>query len=424
MIQKIKNKIKGKENLVSNIFSLFILQGANFILPLISLPYLVRVLEIDNFGLVMFAQAFIMYFIIITDYGFNMSATREISINKEDKQKISLIFSTVMMIKIGLILLSFLLLSLVVFSFEKFSSNWQIYYLTFGIVIGQSLFPIWFFQGMEKMKYITILNIIAKLIFTVSIFIFVIHKEDYLYVPILNSLGFIVAGLLSLYIVFSQFSLRLVKPNWSYSKEIFKDSSSLFVSNLSVSLYTASNTFILGLFTNNATVGIYASIEKLVLAIKNLYTPLYQALFPWLSQKSNQEIKLKIKKLILPILLFSSLVTIVLYIYAKDMLELIFNQEGITNYYMVFQIMAFISIFASLNMLFNMLYLTSVKAYKERMTIMISAGIFNISIVTLLTFKYSLYGTAIGITLTELFLLLFGIYYWKNNIKINKELND
>jgi PST family polysaccharide transporter len=71
-----------------------------------------------------------------------------------------------------------------------------------------------------------------------------------------------------------------------------------------------------------------------------------------------------------------------------------------------------------------MLYLTSVKAYKERMTIMISAGIFNISIVTLLTFKYSLYGTAIGITLTELFLLLFGIYYWKNNIKINKELND
>ena len=317
MLSKINSEHK---ILLSNFFSLTVLQGANFILPLISLPYLVRTLEIENFGLVMFAQAFIIYFIIIVDYGFNFSATREISIHREDKEKISLIFTTVMLIKMILIILSFILLTLVVFSVEKFKVNWELYYLTFGIVIGQVLFPIWFFQGIERMKYITILNIIAKLIFTISIFIVINEKEDYLFVPILNSLGYISAGFISLYIIFKDFKVKIIIPNFEYTKKTFTESSSLFISNLSVTLYTASNTFILGLFTNNTIVGIYASIEKLVLAIKNLYVPLYQALFPWLSKKSHIEIKSKIKKMILPVFIFSTLVSLILYVYAKDLL--------------------------------------------------------------------------------------------------------
>jgi len=413
MLSKIKEKIKGKEVLISNFLSLSVLQGANFILPLISLPYLVRTLEIENFGLVMFAQAFIMYFVIIVDYGFNFSATREISIHREDKKKVSLIFSTVMLIKIILIVFSFLLLSLIVFSFEKFKINWEIYYLTFGMLIGQALFPVWFFQGIEKMKYITILNIIAKLIFTIFIFIVISTKEDYLYVPILNSLGYIIAGVISLYIIFKKFDMQIVIPSFKYLKLTFLESSNLFISNISVTLYTASNTFILGLLTNNSIVGIYASIEKLVIAIKNLYVPLYQALFPWLSKQNNTNIKRKVKKMIFPIFIFSSIVTLVLYTFAQGLLEFIFNQIEVTNHYILFQIMSLISVLAALNMLLNMLYLNAIKAYRERMIIMISSGIFNIIVVTLLTYHYSLYGTAIGITLTELLLLLFGIYFYR-----------
>ncbi len=415
MLAKLKNKFKSKDHkrLLSNFLSLSVLQGANFILPLISLPYLVRTLGTEAFGLVMFAQAVIMYFIILTDYGFNLSATREISIHRDNEVKITEIFSTVMFIKFILLFLSFVLLSIIIFSFEKFRTDWYIYYLTFGMVIGQVLFPVWFFQGIEKMKYITILNIIAKLIFTVAIFIFIHETQDYFYVPILNSLGFIVAGLISLWIVFHDFKMRLVMPNYENMKNMFLESSSLFVSNLSVTLYTASNTLILGLFTDNNTVGIYASIEKLVLAIKNLYVPLYQALFPWLSKKEKKDIAPIIKKMIPYITLVGIFFTVLLVVYAKEILTLVYNRPEIVEYAVVFQILALISIFASLNMLFNMLYLTSVKAYKERMTIMLRSGIFNIITVTVLTYYFSIYGTAIAIASTELLLLLFGIYYFK-----------
>lgn len=414
-------KFKSEDNkrLLSNFLSLSVLQGANFILPLISLPYLVRTLGTEAFGLVMFAQAVIMYFIILTDYGFNLSATREISIHRDNEEKMAEIFSTVMFIKFILLLVSFVLLSIVIFSFEKFRTDWYIYYLTFGMVIGQVLFPVWFFQGVEKMKYITILNIIAKLIFTIAIFIFIHKTQDYFYVPILNSLGFIIAGLISLWIVFHDFKIRLITPNYQSVRNMFFESSNLFVSNLSVTLYTASNTLILGLFTDNNTVGIYASIEKLVLAIKNLYVPLYQALFPWLSKKSKKDIAPIIKKMIPYITLIGIFFTLLLSIYAKEILTLVYNQSDIIKHTVIFQIMALISIFASLNMLFNMLYLTSVKAYQERMIIMLKSGLFNIFVVVTLTYYFSLYGTAIAITLTELLLLLFGIYYFK---KVSKNV--
>jgi len=210
MIAKLKRKLTGteeKKRLASNIFSLSALQGASYFLPLLTVPYLVRVLGPDYFGLLAFATATIGFFMLITDYGFNLSATRQISIHRDDLAKVNELFSSVMMIKSALMVISFGLLSLLVFSFEKFSQHWEVCFITFGMVIGQVLFPVWLFQGMERMKYITYFNIGAKVFFTVCVFIFVQEQADYLFVPLLMALGFIVAGIWSLYLVKKQFAV-------------------------------------------------------------------------------------------------------------------------------------------------------------------------------------------------------------------------
>ena len=278
MINKIKNiaNTEDKKILLSNFFSLSILQAFTYILPLLTLPYLVRVLGVEKFGLVMFAQAFITFFNILVDYGFNLSATKEISIHRENKDKVTEIFSSVITIKVIMIFIAFMILTTVVFSIERFSLDWELYYLSFLPVVGNSMFPIWYFQGMEKMKYITIVNITSKLLFTILIFIVIQKPDDYIYIPLLNGIGAGVGGIISLWILSREFSQVFICPSIKIIKKELHRSSEFFLSRLASTVYNSMNIVILGYFTNNAIVGYYSIADKLYQAIKSLYTPIWQ----------------------------------------------------------------------------------------------------------------------------------------------------
>lgn len=121
-IKKVFEKDEYKR-VIENILSLFSLQGFNYILPLITFPYLTRVLGPDKYGLITFAMAFISYFQLVTNYGFNLSASREIALNRDNDVKVSKIFSSVMTTKTLLTVLGFLTMSIIVFSFDKFRSD-------------------------------------------------------------------------------------------------------------------------------------------------------------------------------------------------------------------------------------------------------------------------------------------------------------
>ncbi|RKX19382.1 MAG: flippase, partial [Candidatus Zixiibacteriota bacterium] len=231
LFEILKNEKYGR--LIGNFFSLSFLQGANYLLPLISLPYLVRIMGAEGYGQVMFAYSFIQYFVVLTDYGFNLSATRSVSVNRDNSTKISEIVCSVLIIKTIFLIIGFGIMCAVVFSVPQFRADWMLFLLTYGIVIGQAYFPIWFFQGMEKMKYITALNITARLIFTVFIFVLIRERSDYLYFPILYSIGFITAGLISLYIIFWQFKVKPVLPSFKIIQGYFKESTQFFLSRAS-----------------------------------------------------------------------------------------------------------------------------------------------------------------------------------------------
>lgn len=402
---------KEKKTIAKNYIALLLIQCSNFILPLITFPYLVRVLESEKYGLVMIAQSVAIFLTIIVDFGFNISATREVSNLRNNKKELSEYYWNVLLIKITLSIVSFLLLIVLVLTINKFKLDPLVYVYSFGLVFGQAIFPTWFFQGIEKMQVITFMNITAKAFFTFAIFIFILSPNDYLFVPILNGLGFIISGIIGL--IYSLKFVSFQKPNVKKVIGIAKESFSLLISNLSVSLYTSSNVLLLGFFGGDVIAGVYASIEKLVVATKSIYMPLYQAFFPNVSKKTPKEITIFIKKIIAPISILGFLISTIIFFQSKNILHFIYDDELITSYHYILQIVGLIAFFSALNMLFVTLFLPSIKAFKTRMNILAISGLIHVLLAVLLVNYFSIKGIAIAVVFTEFLILIISYFYFK-----------
>jgi len=410
-----------KKRLLENFAFLSLLQGVNYVLPLTILPYLVRTLGPEEFGLISFAQVFTQYFNILTDYGFNLSATREISIHRENKDKISEIFSSVIIIKFALLILSFVIMSVVVFSFERFKRNWLVYYLTFGTVVGQVLLPVWFFQGMEKMRYITFLNITAKLIFTVSIFAFVHRASDYLYVPLINSLSSCIVGVLSLRIVFKNFGLSFKIPKMIAIKHQLTEGWYTFISSIAISLYTISNTFILGLLTNDTIVGYYSAAEKIVRAVQGFLNPISQTIYPYISKLVKESEKKGIQfiqKVTFLIGSVSFILSVGIFISASLIVKFLLGDQY-TRSIVVLKILSFLPFIIALSNVFGIQTMLNFNHKEAFSKILISASVINILLSLIFVPFYQHIGTSFATIASELFVTIsMFIYLQKKGIRV------
>lgn len=421
---KLKNIFKSKEykRILENMISLTGLQFASYILPLITLPYLTLVLGPEKFGLTQYAISLITYFQFFTDYGFNLSATRELAICRDDNQKISQIFSSVMFIKMCLCILSFIILLLIVMFIPKFSEDSYVYILTFGMVIGYMLFPTWLFQGLEYMRYTSILNIIGKIVFTVLIFIFIHNTTDYMLVPLINSLGYILVGILGIYIALTKFNIKITIPSIRDIKYHLREGWYVFISTIAINMYTTTNTFLLGLLTNNTLVGYYSIAEKIILAVNGLLNPISQALYPFISRTVKTDDKTRSIEFIRKITKIMTLVGIVLsaglFIFAKPIILLLFGQSY-TNSVIILQIISIVPLAVSLSTVFGVETMLTFNYKKAFTSIVMIGGIIDIVLGIILITLMKEIGIAISFATTEIFITIaMFIFLQRKGIKI------
>ena len=404
-------KLKTKEKkVVENAIYLTILQWFNYLIPLLILPYLVRTIGTKMFGLVMFAQTVATIFTLITDFGFSITGTRALSILKKNRTMKGELFFGVMSIKFALIILLLFFLFALTSTSDKFSQNKLIYYYSFGVTIGMTIFPSWFFHGIQNMKVITIVNAVSRTLFAGLVFMFITKPEDFLLVPLFNSASYIITGLFGLFYALK--FLKIKVPSIIFIFNLVKESFKLFLSNLSTSLYSSFNILIIGLLTNDTLTGVYASFEKIILALKNIYTPIYQAVFPWLSTQTNQ--KRIIKKMSRIVFLFGLFGVVALITFSEEILILMFNDEIILSYKILFQAIAPILFLAGLSMLYNYLYLSATKKYDLRLKILGYTGLIGILLSTILTFYFDIYGVVFSVVFCEIILLICGLKVFLN----------
>lgn len=371
---------KAKSIFIKNFISLALVQGINYFLPLLTLPYLVRVIGIDKFGTLALATAVIAFFAVVTDYGFNFTATREISLNKSNKQELNKIVSSVMTIKLIFMFLSLLILVVLISFVQKFNHEAIIYLLTFGTVIGQVLFPVWFFQGMEKMQFITVVNIISKTLSTLCIFIFIKVPDDYYLVPILIATGSIVGGIYSLYLIKKDFGIDFELQSRDELLKHIKGGSNLFFTSMLSTLLSSSGLLILGFYASNGIVGLYAAIEKLFKAIVGLFAPITQALYPISCKQldgSGQRANKYIIKLIVYMVALSLLVAGVVSV-CSSFIVTIFYGTTMLGYTYVLQVMMIWLVFGVMNNVIGIQYLSAKRLDKFYMIAFVLGGLITV----------------------------------------------
>lgn len=287
MIERIQRLFRNYIILLKNMFSMMVLRGAEYIVALISMPYLVRTLGPDRFGALIFMQSIIQYYNIAIDYGFNLTASRDIA--KANKfYDISRIFSSVMCAKVILFTCCTFLTLLTFFLNSVFSViyiDYKLFWAVFLNVIGTMIFPIWFFQGIQEMGYIAKCKLISIIITTLSIFLFVKSPQDYILAGFLQAVTMLVTGILSWIIIFLQYNEVFQRTNFYEIKRRFIEGWQIFISTLFVNLYTNSNLVFLRFFTSDYIVGLFGSALKLIDAIKGLIWPLCQAIYPFICKK-------------------------------------------------------------------------------------------------------------------------------------------
>lgn len=411
----IKN-MKWDKVFVKNFLSLAAVQGVNYIVPLITLPYLVRVLGVGNFGVFAFATAVVAFFAVITDYGFNFSATRDISVNKSNKIELTKIYSSVMTLKIGLMVLSFIALCILILLVPKFNEYFLVYLLCYGVVLGQVLFPVWFFQGMEQMQFITVINVFSKILSAACIFIFIRSPEDLYLVPVFMSLGAIIGGIYSLYLIHKDFGIHFKLQTGSELIKHLKGGSNLFITSFLSTLLTSSGVLVLGFYASNSVVGTYSAIEKLFRAIVGLFAPITQALYPVSCKKINSknlsDSQNYFKKLIVVMLFLTFSVAILIYTCSDFIVEIFYGSDMMEFAY-VLQVMMLWLIFGVINNIIGIQYLSAKRKDKFYLIAFIIGALFTIVLNFILIPRFLIDGIVSAMIVGEIILTLVMIFLIK-----------
>lgn len=309
-----------------NAASLIVLQGGNYILPLVMLPYLARALGIQVFGSWLLAGATVSIARTAVGYGFDLTATRAASGNRTNASFTSQLFFAVTLSRLAILVIC----SATVIVASQFIHSLQpVLVLTLAsmlVLVGEALFPVWLFQGRECMGTITKLRLSYRFAFVLAVIVAVRRPADVFLVPILEGIGSIATGAVACFIARSRFGLIAAAPSSGFIWRHFVESTTVFASTMAVHFYTTLNTMALGATSGSVAVAQYAIPEKIYSAIRGLLSPLIQAIYPALAaqrtQSPRQFSRSAVLLLVFCFLILASL-AICVYIFAGNIISLI-----------------------------------------------------------------------------------------------------
>ena len=399
-----------------NALSLYSIQFANYFLPLITVPYLVRVLGAESFGTLSFGQGLIAYFSAIVSYGFDWSATRKISVERNNVDVVSRLAANIWGAKLLICISSLASLLLLIQLVPRVRAVSALMIVLFGGVLGSVLFPTWLFQGLEKMGPISFINLSVRTAVLIGMFILVHSPQDFLVYAALSSGGAIIAGIAGITVAFHSMQLRLIWPTWGGIWESLREGWILFLSNSAIVLYTSGNAFILGLMANYTVVGYYTAGEKIVRAIVNLLGPLSQSLFPRFSRLAEESKSQALRwgrKLLFAMGGIGLLLSVITFVGANPIVRVVLG----ANYKLsisVVRILSPLPFLLAVSIVLGLQLMIPFGRERAILIVVLGAGCLNVALATALAPIWKADGMAVSVLLAELFIAMsYFAYLWK-----------
>ena len=311
--------------LLKNTIMLYILQFSTYFLSLVTVPYQTRVLGPVVYGYVGVALAVMAYFQLFMDFGFLLSATEDISKNRDDKDYVNRKLTSITILKLVLAAVSMAIMLTLCFTVPMFAQNKAMYIIYIVAYVVNALLPDYLYRGIEQMTAITVRAVLIKVFFTVMIFAFLKTEEDYLVMPILLLIGN-VAALVGVYFhLYKKLGYKFTKVSGKELKEDFKRSLGFFYSRIATTVYSTTNTIIIGLVDKTGTItGYYTSADKILTTAKNGLSPVSDSLYPYMIKNKDFKLVKKILLLLMPVIILGCTVVGV---FARPICGLIFGSE-------------------------------------------------------------------------------------------------
>jgi PST family polysaccharide transporter len=411
----IGNFIRNKS--IQNFLFLAIIQSSNVLISIISMPLLIQNIGVDQFGLVNLALSVIILFNIVVGFGYNLSAPREVAVNQADKSALSHLVSNVFYAKILLASVATLLILIGIYGMNLFQEYRIILAFSVLLLFSEATLPLWFFQGMEKMKLISIANIFSKLLYLMGIVLFIHSPAQSQWVNFMMGLSGFLINLLLLWYIHTFLGIRFYKPEISEILKSLRDNVLLFFSNLASYISINGGLIILSFFSAAEVLGMYSLAEKVIM-VARLFPPfIYQAIIPKASKLHGEDLPSFfnfLRRVNRRILIIGFLLSALIYALAPFIISVLSRSE-LSESVLYLRILAFIPFLACLNVV-NVTMMMAANLKDLLFSASVQMCVFMLLVAPILTYYFGPIGLCSALLLTEIgvFFICLLLLYRKN----------
>ena len=397
---------------IKNTSSLYILNIVKLLFPLLTLPYLTRVLSLDAYGMVTYVKALIAYVQLVIDFGFMLSATKNIVNACANPSKIGRIVGDTLAEKIFLSIISILIYSILMWQIPIMRENilFSVLYLL-ATVTNIFIFD-FLFRGIEKMHAVAVPYVVSKTIITILTFIVVKDDSSILWIPILEGVGNLVAAVVS-YGFLHHYGIKLSFSDLPVWVKDLKESSIYFLSNFATTIFGVFTTVISGFYLQSQEIAFWGIALQLLSAAKSLYNPIANSLYPHMIRTKDIQSVKKINRIMLVLIIFGVLIVL---FFSNQILSIIGGEKyTISADFLKYLLPAFVASFYS--MIYGWPVLGAIDKVKETTMTTILASIIQILGlgIFILSDNFSLVTLAICSSMSEVVLWISRyLIYFKN----------